>query len=128
MKIKVNDRNVAAMQAALDKVNGNAAAFTINNAAAFPHMVQNLEHRLLSLGVLKKHLPGTRLEMYSNGPLLAAYTNRAIGTAVVMERGYSDWYLISVERIPVFPKQNAKEVVRISEDAREDMTRGFLPL
>ncbi len=89
MKIKVCSDNATAIQAALDAINGRAAAFTVDKAASVIEIAEDAERRLEAVGITKARRAGITAAYRPAGPG-NSYRHWAISTLVELERGTRD--------------------------------------
>lgn len=118
MRINVSDRDKLA--AALEEVNGRAAAhvmewYNVQRLAA------RVESDLESRGVPKKSRRGVRISYRPAGPG-KAYARKArhvVSTAVALERGASEWFMVACARAELWADSPERYVLTLPEEARE---------
>ncbi|MBB5046856.1 hypothetical protein HNR60_001605 [Rhodopseudomonas rhenobacensis] len=111
-KIRIDNDNTAALQAALDAVNGKASAFTLRYASTLVHIAARATARLDRLAVPTAERAGTVVSYRTAGPSAKSYNGgrSAIGTAVELTAGAGgQWYVTSVQRAEVYPRNPAVE-------------------
>lgn len=119
--IKITTDNRAAIEAALQTVNGKATAFTVTDPNAVVILANEGEARLAVVN--KANRAGTTLTYRPAGPSANAYKYGTISTRVMLRRGGDAWFLTDVERVEVFPKQAELNLLIISKAATEDVHR-----
>lgn len=102
MKINVNQTQKTA--AAIDAAEGRAQVNTIS-ADRLLGIASRAEQELDATGLPLAERKGARFEFRDAGPSAAAYKYSQGATHVMLERGASAWYLISVQRLSVYPRQ-----------------------
>ncbi|MFZ4536880.1 hypothetical protein [Propionivibrio sp.] len=95
MKIKIDIKNVTAIQAVLNQANGRSTAHTFTSAAEIIERAANAEQQLASLGLIKSLRAGATATASSGGSLPNAYKYQRIVGAVTLVRGSSAWFLVS---------------------------------
>lgn len=92
MKIKITEKNLDAVQAALDAANGRARAHTFD-ALELLRLAQGAEQDMERLGIPSRLRSGAKTEALSGSRLAKAYTGRVIRTTAIITRGSRDWFL-----------------------------------
>lgn len=111
--------NVDAIDAALDRINGKATAWTITIADDVSRIARHVED-LLDERELKNELRGNiEVSFTPRGPG-AGYNHGAISTKIKLYRAASGiWYLTGVERDTVYGKSPMRRTIKMSEAAIE---------
>jgi hypothetical protein len=121
MKIKIIEKNAAAIEAALASVNGKATSFATTSFDEVANVVKDAEKRLAMLpaklraGAIAVHVPA--------GPTARAYKYGAQSTRVSLIRSPSSWYLVNIERVQIQPKSGRKLAVGITARQRDEIQR-----
>ena len=124
--MKINVTNIEQIKAALDQEAGKARSHTLTNEHFPLQLAQEVENQLLSEGVLKKHLVGCSVIFSSGGPSANAYSYKAIGSWLRVERFATGWFLTKVQRCDVWPKQKSEKRVYITESASADILSKYI--
>lgn len=95
MKIKINESNRAAINAALEKVNGRATAHTFTGATPIIEAAVAAEAKLELLGLNKVQRIGAQASLSSGKKIPHAYKYPRIKTNVQILRGATGWFLIA---------------------------------
>jgi len=105
MKLKISDNptDLAKIEEALQRVNGQATSHTYNSASDILAIAKEAEERLDQLGLPKKDRAGAVAKKASGGKMPKSYKFRRAATMVEMTRGSRDWYLTYVLRTKIFP-------------------------
>jgi len=126
MKIKINAHNIVALQAAIDKANGNATAHTFRYASEILEVAVSAETQLAALQINKPERAGAVACARSGERLLAAYKYSRMITFVTLVRGSSDWFLTDIKaestfirlrgetRVTLTAEQGAKAIAKFS--------------
>jgi hypothetical protein len=89
----MTDSAKAAIDAALDQVNGTATAFTVHYANDVYHVALRAERHLKDHAVPESDRGGATVTYRPAGPYANAYKNSAISTTVTLTRaGSGFWY------------------------------------
>ena len=96
MRIKIVVENAAKIEAALLAVNGKTALHAYTTFAEIASQADQ-DKSVMSFGLPKSQLSGTRVVSTSGDRVANAYKYSRTGTRITMERGSSAWYLIGVE-------------------------------
>ncbi len=120
MKINLSrtEANVAAVNAALAAVNGNAEAFTITSWWAVSEVAKEAEERLRVAGVPKAARKGVVVHHSPAGPAAKAYKYSVRSTELQITRGSSDWYLTGVRAVTLYPRSAENTTTTISPEQR----------
>ncbi len=117
------DSKTAAINAALDKVNGKAVSHTINTYAGVAMIADRAEELLDARGVTKKGRVGTTVIHTPSGPSASSYKYAAVSTAIYLKRVADGWRLTGVERSSVWPKSSETFSLTVSAGAAADIYR-----
>jgi hypothetical protein len=124
MKIKIDLKNNSALNAALDAVNGKAAAFTVRCALELTRIAAAAERRLEALP--KDQRKGAVANYRPAGPSASGYKYAAKSTRVTIERGSSGWFLTAAVSVDVYPKRpESMEITITAEHAAEIQRRAI---
>ena len=96
MKIKINDQNIVALQAAVKKSNGSATAHTFISWHSLLECARQAEATLQHLSLKKGSRSGAIATANSGGSVANAYKYSRITSTATMVRGSSAWYLTSL--------------------------------
>jgi hypothetical protein len=116
----------AAIQAALDAVNGKAEAFTVCCANRVYELSLRAEDYLEDNNVSESDRAGATVTYRPAGPQAAAYKNAAISTTVTLSRTASGWYLTDVKRTPTYPRAAQRFLVTITDRAAANLLKRTL--
>ncbi len=116
------DAKSAAINAALDNVNGKAVAHTVNTYAEVWAIADRAEQLLAARGVTKGHRVGTTVVFSPSGPGASAYKYAAISTVVELRRVADGWRLIGASRCSAWPKSAETFNLTISPEAADNIT------
>lgn len=117
----------AAIQSALDGVNGTATAFTVHYANDVYHLALRAERHLKDHAVPEPDRAGATATFRKAGPYANAYKNSSISTTVTLTRaGSGFWYLTDVKRTKVYPRNSERFIVTITDRAAEALVRRAL--
>ena len=111
MKIKIHEKNRAAIQAALSEVNGRATAHTAT-ARDVLHLSEFAEAKLAS--VAKKRRVGATAKLVSGGAVANAYKYQRTVTQVSIERGARDWYITAATTRTAWPNESGRAAVQLN--------------
>jgi len=110
--IKIYPWNYPAIQAELDRVNGNARAFTITSPSDLQFVADEAEKRLALLP--KADRAGAQADYTPAGPAARAYKYGAVSTSITIERRSVAWYFMAVARVTVYARDPARLSVAIT--------------
>ena len=94
MKIKIDIKNLTAIQAVLNQANGRSTAHTFTAAAEIIEAADNAERQLADLGLTKSLRAGATATASSGSGVPHAYGYQRIVGAVTLLRGSSAWFLV----------------------------------
>jgi hypothetical protein len=94
MKIKIDIKNITAIQAVLNKANGRSTAHTFTSAAEIIERAANAERQLANLGLIKLLRAGATALATSGSGVPHAYKYQRIVCTVRLLRGSSAWFLV----------------------------------
>lgn len=72
--------------------------------------------KLDAFGILKRKRSGASFYQVPAGPSSNSYSNAQGATALRIARATTDWYLIDVQRIEVYPKQRKREDLTLTPE------------
>jgi hypothetical protein len=117
----------AAIQSALDEVNGKAEAFTVHYASDVYHLALRAERHLKDHAVPESDRAGATVTYRPAGPYANAYKSSPISTMVTLTRASGGfWYLTDVKRTQVYPRNAERFLVTITNRAAEALMRRTL--
>jgi len=125
MKIKIKSNNIAALQAALEKANGNAIAHTYRHASQILEVAVGAEAQLESLNLAKGSRSGVIAAANSGGSVANSYKYSRITSTAVLKRGSSAWFLIAVSNAETFRKQAGEVIVILTSAQDAEVTAKF---
>ena len=96
MKIKIEKKNQAAIEAALLSVNGRAHDHAYTTFGAVEKIAQESEKQVIWLVGSKKAAVGALVESTSGKDMPKAYRYSRVGTTVNIERCSTGWFLVGV--------------------------------
>jgi hypothetical protein len=118
MKIPVGIMHDAKVNQALLQVNGKACDHTFTQGAQIFELSKLAESRLEALRLPKKYRQGAQLEAVSGSPVPNKYKFNRVGTRIMLERGATDWFLVSVKR-EVIHATGGYNILRLTEKQDE---------
>jgi hypothetical protein len=95
MKIKIDIKNITAIQAVLNQANGRSTAHTFTAAAEIIEAADNAERQLANLGLTKSLRAGATALATSGSGVPHAYKYQRIVCTVRLLRGSSAWFMAS---------------------------------
>ena len=125
MKIKINDKNTAALEAALAKANGNATAHTFRSASDLIERARQAEAKLQSLSLAKCSRSGAIATANSGGSVANAYKYTRITSIAVMVRGSSAWFLVDLSTVESFCRTAGDTFVSLTAAQDAEVTATF---
>ncbi len=125
MKIKINESNVAAIQAAIEKANGNATAHTFRWAVEIMAAAKDAEAQLESLNLAKGSRSGAIATANSGGSVANAYKYSRITSTATLVRGSSAWFLTSLSSSETFRKTAGGVHVSLTSEQDAEVTAKF---
>ena len=114
MKIKIKAHNIAALQAALEKANGNAIAHTFRHASEILEVAVGAETQLAALQLNKRESAGAVACACSGSRLPNAYKYDRVITRVTLVRGSSDWFLTDIKAFSTFSRSEGETRVTLT--------------
>lgn len=105
MKIKVESKNSALIEEALEAVNGRAHQHAYTRFDQIEALAAFSEKDVLALVGSHKAVVGAVVESTSGGKVSNAYAKRSrvrIGTTVTLERCATGWFLVGVAAAEIF--------------------------
>lgn len=125
MKIKINDKNTAALEAALANANGKATAHTFKWAFEIIGVAQQAEAKLNSLSLGKGSRSGAIATANSGGKVPNAYKYTRITSTAVIVRGSSAWFLIDLLTSESFRRTAGAVHVSLTSSQDAEVTATF---
>ena len=116
----------AALDPALEAVNGKATARTIHSYRSIIAVAARAEAQLADAGLPKAFRKGASLHYRPAGPAANAYKYKAQTTRLTIERRGTAWYLTSVERDELYPKQAELFSICIAPDQAETIRKAAI--
>ena len=114
--IKITDDNKNAIIAALAEVNGKATAHVFTGYHQIAKIRDFGETELERLSIPQSKRAGAKVVRQSGEILPMAYKSAAQSTLVHIERRSSAWYLVNVERSPLYPRSKPKRNLILTAD------------
>jgi len=118
-KIKITHENKQNIFDAFEQENGLSKANTLSGIEVFD-IVKKAEERLEDARLPKKSRNKAKAHYCTNGPA-RAYKYAFTTTEFVLERGSKDWFLVSVERISLYPRSKGGLKMTILESQAEEI-------
>lgn len=121
MKIRTDE--TAAIESELRRAQGRARARTLD-ADDIAWLAKAAEGRLDRLGIPLRLRKGATAARY-DADLAKSYDYRAESTMVTIERGSTgregrrNWYLTSVDRVPIYPGESSRCQVNLTDDQHQ---------
>ena len=125
MKIKINDKNTAALQAALEKANGSATAHTFRSWNSLIECARQAEAKLDYLGLKKGSRAGAIATATSGGSVAHAYKYTRITSIAVLERGASAWFLVDLSTAESYRRTAGEVFVSLTAAQDTEVTAKF---
>jgi len=125
MKTKINDKNSAAIEAALKKSNGNATAHTFRSSGEIIACAHQAEAQLQRLGLAKGSRSGATATATSGGSVANAYKYSRITSTTQMIRGSSAWFLTEVSAGETFRKTAGDTFVSLTSAQDAEVSAKF---
>jgi hypothetical protein len=97
MKIKIVEANRRAINVMLGEINGKSVSHTANDKHVF-ELAELMEMKLEKFSIAKKYRSGAKASGMSGGDVPTAYKYSRIVNTYLIERGASDWFLISATK------------------------------
>jgi len=117
VKINVIDKNLQKIQNALDHANGEAQKHTALPGDIFA-LANRAEESLIISGLPARNRLGSEVAWHASGASANAYGYRMLRTRVTLTRGSESWFLTTLERIGVYPRQSELYRITISSAQR----------
>jgi len=121
MKIAIAEKNLAAIETELKKINGKAQSFALTSFNEVQVAAGVAEKKLAALP--KSDRAGATLTYRPNGPSANSYKYDADSTIIRLARTSSGWFLVDVIKSKVSPKQPQFFELTISEKQAEEIKR-----
>lgn len=102
MKIKIEKKNQAAIEAELLAVNGRARDHAYTTFGAVEKIAQEFELQIQNLVGSQKASVGARVEATSGKDMPKAYRYSRVGTTVTIQRCASGWFLVGVAGVTLY--------------------------
>ena len=125
MKIKINDKNIAALQAAIEKSNGSATAHTFRSCHSLLECARQAEAKLDYLALPKQSRSGAIATANSGGSVANAYKYARITSTAKMVRGSSAWFLTSLSAAETFRRTAGDTFVSLTSAQDAEVTEKF---
>ena len=125
MKIKIDIKNSAAIDAALENINGRATAHTFRVASEIIECARLAEAQLQSICLKKGSRSGAIATSISGGSIPNAYKYTRITTIVILRRGSSAWFLVSLSTASSFRRTAGDTYVSLTSSQDADVTATF---
>jgi hypothetical protein len=125
MKIKIDSKNTAALEAALENANGRSTAHTFKWAFEIIGLAQQAEAQLQSLGLAKGSRSGAIATANSGGKVPNAYKYTRITTIAILQRGSSAWFLVEIGTAESFRRTAGAVHVSLTPAQDAEVTATF---
>lgn len=117
MKIKIVEANRQKINILLGEINGKSLAHTAHDKHIF-ELAELMEMRLHKFGIAKKDRSGAKASGMSGGDVPNAYKYSRIVNTYLIERGASDWFLISATKGEIWGNAN-KDQLSLTHSQRD---------
>ena len=97
MKVKITEANRQKINIMLGEINSKSLAHTAHDKHIF-ELAELMEMRLEKFSIAKKDRAGAKASGMSGGDVPSAYKYSRIVNTYTIERGSSDWFLISATK------------------------------
>lgn len=111
--MKINTNNKIKIQEAINKKMGKARSFKAT-ASELIELSRTAEKRLSIFGLPKNSRSGA--VMVHRDPLPRSYKYKTTASKVTLARGAKDWFLVSVERVDLYPGSDRLFKVLLKEE------------
>jgi hypothetical protein len=125
MKIKINEQNRAALQAALEKSNGTATAHTFRHVIDLIACARQAEAKLEQLALKKGSRSGAIAAATSGGSVANAYKYSRITSTATLVRGSSAWFLTSLTCSETYRRTAGDTFVSLTPAQDAEVTATF---
>jgi hypothetical protein len=116
MKIKINEKNREAINAALDHANGKATAHTFTSASSIMAAARDAEDQLTSLCIPKVRRAGASAYAMSGREVARSYDYSRIVTGARIWRGAAAWYLVSLHSCSTHDRTGGRTFVTLTAE------------
>lgn len=114
--IKITDKNSAAICAALAAVNGKATEHTWTTFGDIDYLAKVAERQLVDLVGSEKAAVGARYKATSGNKVAKAYKYTRAGTAIILERRSTGWFLVDAVFVTLYPNTGGARVLTLTPD------------
>lgn len=114
--MRINISNAQKINAALKDVNGRSESFTIRDQEEVLAITKKAELFLFNAQLSESDWRGARFEFRPAGPRASGYKYAANSTRITIERGSKDWFLVSVMKDAVSPRESASKTLYLTSD------------
>jgi hypothetical protein len=114
MKIKIDEQNREAINAALAAANGKATAHTFTTASEVIAAANDAEAQIAALGISKNERAGATARASSGGKLPNAYKYSRVTTRITITRGASAWFLTELTTADTWDKSAGGTYVTVT--------------
>lgn len=115
--MKINIAHTGKIESALGRVQRGASA-RLQAVVDVRGLALGAELRLESLGIPKTIRAGALCSAYEAG-LPGSYAHGASTTRVELVRGSTDWFVINISRIGIWPNEASKRSLRLHSEQRD---------
>ena len=109
MKVKIVEANRQKINIMLGEINGKSLSHTANDRNIF-ELAEAMEMKLEKFSIAKKDRAGARASGMSGGDVPNAYKYSRIVNTYLIERGASDWFLISATKGEIWGNANKDQL------------------
>lgn len=121
MRINIDTKNSAKINAELEKLNGKAESFTITTTDEVVKIAAKAEKQLEALP--KAMRKGAVVYFTPAGPTARSYKYAVKTTKLSMQRGASGWFLTGISTVHVSPTRSEHMMIKISKAQAEEIQR-----
>jgi len=125
MKIKIDNKNTAALEAALKNANGRATAHTFNLPSEIIECARQAEAQLESLSLRKGSRIGAIASAISGGTIFNSYKYTRITTIAILQRGSAAWFLSEIGTAESFRRTAGEVHVSLTSAQDAEVTATF---
>ena len=125
MKIKIDSKNSAALEAAFKNTNGKATAHTFKFASDLIECARQAEAKLNQLALKKDSRSGAIATANSGGSVANAYKYSRITSTATLVRGSSAWFLIDLLTSESFRRTAGGVYVSLTSSQDAEVTATF---
>jgi len=125
LRIKVDVKNLAPIQAALSNANGRSTEHTYTTFDEIQRIAQAAEKALVRMGLPKAQMSGALYTSQSGEATAKAYKYSRATTTVQLERGVADWFLVSAMPSRAWDRGGARDILALTSTQNEEAVNRF---